>query len=61
MSVSIMPHNISKKKFFSIFKKNMVMKEIVDYYYCEKIVSKASFILREQPAMYQHHQNFSLT
>ena len=40
-----MRHDIDKKKFFSIFKKNRIIKEIVDYCCSEKIVNKGSLPL----------------
>ena len=36
----IMRHDFNKGKFFNIFKKNRIIKEIVDYCCNEKVVTK---------------------
>ena len=41
-----MCHDINKKSFCNIFKKNRIIEDIVDYCCSEKIVNKGSFILR---------------
>ena len=55
-----MRHDFNKGKFFNIFKKNRIIKEIVDHCCNEKVVNKGLFILRLQQVVYKHHQNFSL-
>ena len=45
-------HHNNNKKFFNIFKKNWIIKEIVDHCCNEKIAKKGSFILR---VVYKHH------
>ena len=60
MSIPIMCHDISKKKFFNMVKKNGIFKEIVHYSCSKKIVDKGSFIFNQQKVVYKHHQNFSL-
>ena len=41
-----------------IFKSKKIIKEIVDYRYSEKNVSKGLFILHRQHVVYKHLENF---
>ena len=50
-----------RPKIINTFKKNSIIKEIVDYCCNEAIVNKGSLILSRQQVVYKHHQNFSLT
>ena len=56
-----MPHNINNKFVFDIFKKNRIIKEIVDCCRNEKIGNISPFILSQQQVVYKHRQNLSLT
>ena len=47
-SLPIVRHDINRKSFFIIFKKNRIIKEIADYYCSKKIVNKGSFKLGNQ-------------
>lgn len=54
-----MRHDIKKKKFFNISKKNRVITDC-RLLLQQKIVNKGSCI-RRQEVVYKHHENFSLT